>query len=133
MVTFGKKQTQAKKKGQTLFDGELQPHVCEHPIKGDSKSDCSACISCSDSALFFSCTAVLPFHHVKVVSFHHELTTIIEEPQELAEALHQARCPDISFLDRLHRQCDRMRYECMLSEVFSPEHRQKIFSSRFGT
>lgn len=82
--------------------------------------------------LFFSCIAVLPFHHVKVVRFHHELT-IIEEPEALVEALHQARCPDVSLLDQLHRQFDQWRYECLLSDIFTPEHRQKIFSSRFCT
>lgn len=74
----------------------------------------------------------LPFASCK----HHQVTfmsepTIFIEPPHLAEALHQARI-STSSLERLRRQLKKQYHEFLFEPFLSPEHRQKIFQTRFS-
>merc|ERR1712004_642344 len=63
------------------------------------------------------------------VRFSDEATwQVIEEPEDLAEDLCEARCSDLE-----QRRADRERMERLLGPVFAAVHRRKMFCKIYGS
>ena len=61
----------------------------------------------------------------KTVHFNDDIQ-LIEEPPELSDVLKEARLPEMSSIDRIMRQLDKLKMEILLSPVLDKQHRLDI-------